>query len=419
MVGYISKQTLFNIREIRKAGGYFVLVSGGRSSTCTQRLPYLPAADAYVMENGGRLFMQTGENLVNADLTENIEWRNQFLKTAGCSSQDSLPPNERVGELWDVYRSLLSGGWSVDAKSYYTSIRVKVEDSDLESFHEMARKLPASLKYAFNLGMCDIFPANSGKDSAVMFVMESFGLSSKDCVCMCDDDNDLGMAALVGQVYLPGITADSVAMAAQAEPDRFVVSSRQGPMATDDCSAMIYRQMVGTEPPEVPAPSSFVRPWRGTEPPRPASSQLDVPDTHGKKRKKVQMVAHGKHAMIVEDDAVNQKMLTKVVAKMGLNVEVVGNGKEAIDCWEARKVQGGAAFDLIFMDMEMPIMGGMEATRELRKRGADMPIIGFTGNIEEEDKNKCITSGMTRVLIKPTPPKDIEAAVEEVCGWEL
>ena len=109
---------------------------------------------------------------------------------------------------------------------------------------------------------------------------------------------------------------------------------------------------------------------------------------------------HGK-VLLVEDNAVNKKIATKILQKMHLEVETADNGKEAIDmCHEH-------AYDLIFMDVMMPVMDGLEATYKLRDEGNKTPIVAMTANAFEEDKRKCLNAGMDGFLSKPLNKSEI------------
>jgi len=101
--------------------------------------------------------------------------------------------------------------------------------------------------------------------------------------------------------------------------------------------------------------------------------------------------------LLAEDNAINQMVMTKLLGTLGLRCEVVGNGREAVDA----VLRGDGQYLLVFMDMQMPVMGGVEATQSIRRLGSWLPIIGFTANAMEEDHRQCIASGMNDVLTKP------------------
>ena len=109
---------------------------------------------------------------------------------------------------------------------------------------------------------------------------------------------------------------------------------------------------------------------------------------------------HGR-VLLVEDNAVNKKIATKILQKMHLEVETADNGQEALDmCHEH-------SYDLIFMDVMMPVMDGLEATSKLRDEGNKTPIVAMTANAFEEDKRKCLSAGMDGFLSKPLKKNEI------------
>ena len=108
-LAFISERTLQLVAEIRQAGHLFVLISGARSSTVLERLPFLPAADAYVTENGGRIFVPApGHSAPTATpIVEDLQWRS--IHVAAPVVLESVPPSKRPGTLWDLFRKLERG----------------------------------------------------------------------------------------------------------------------------------------------------------------------------------------------------------------------------------------------------------------------------------------------------------------------
>lgn len=102
-----------------------------------------------------------------------------------------------------------------------------------------------------------------------------------------------------------------------------------------------------------------------------------------------------KKILVVEDSLDNQLLVDLYLGRSGARVEFAGNGQEGIE-----KVQQGL-FDLVLMDIQMPIMDGYTATKELRKQGYDLPIIALTGYAMKEDQSKCIQAGCSDYVSKP------------------
>jgi signal transduction histidine kinase/DNA-binding response OmpR family regulator len=99
--------------------------------------------------------------------------------------------------------------------------------------------------------------------------------------------------------------------------------------------------------------------------------------------------------LLAEDTLDNQKLISMYVIRTGASVEVVNNGKQAVD-----KALAGE-FDLILMDMQMPIMGGLDATAKLRTMGYSKPIVALTANALREDQEKSLRAGLDEYLTKP------------------
>jgi signal transduction histidine kinase/ligand-binding sensor domain-containing protein/DNA-binding response OmpR family regulator len=100
--------------------------------------------------------------------------------------------------------------------------------------------------------------------------------------------------------------------------------------------------------------------------------------------------------LLAEDNPVNQKLATRVLNKLGYQIEVAYNGRQAVDMLSAK------CYDLILMDVLMPEMDGLEATRFIRKESTHQPIIvAMTANALPEDREECIKAGMNDYISKP------------------
>ena len=106
-------------------------------------------------------------------------------------------------------------------------------------------------------------------------------------------------------------------------------------------------------------------------------------------------------------------LATTLLKKLGHEVVLAENGQAAIDLFEH------GSFDLILMDIQMPVMGGLEATRLIRAKelpGQHTPIIAVTANVMESDRTACKAAGMDGHLGKPFTPAALSNAVDEVMG---
>jgi len=117
----------------------------------------------------------------------------------------------------------------------------------------------------------------------------------------------------------------------------------------------------------------------------------------------------GKLILLVEDNLINQKIAEKMLDKIGLQAAIANNGKEAVDMMSS----GDYKFDLILMDVQMPIMNGLDATRELRERHFDIPIIAMTANAMKGDREVCIEAGMNDYIGKPVKLDDLAKLIDK------
>ena len=109
--------------------------------------------------------------------------------------------------------------------------------------------------------------------------------------------------------------------------------------------------------------------------------------------------ASGVRVLLVEDNDVNRKLALHMLKRLGCSVEVASNGREALESTAVRH------YDLVFMDIQMPEMDGVEATRLIRERERDsghhLPIIAMTAHAMEGDRERCLAAGMDDYLSKP------------------
>jgi CheY-like chemotaxis protein len=114
--------------------------------------------------------------------------------------------------------------------------------------------------------------------------------------------------------------------------------------------------------------------------------------------------------LLAEDNAVNQRLATRLLEKRGHQVTVAANGREAVAAVER------GVFDLVLMDLQMPEMDGFEATaslRELEKEtGKRLPVIALTAHALKGDRERCLEAGMDGYLTKPIRPQELDAALE-------
>ena len=116
--------------------------------------------------------------------------------------------------------------------------------------------------------------------------------------------------------------------------------------------------------------------------------------------------------LIVEDNKINQMVLKKHLQNLGFTVTIAENGIQALE------VLASKSFLLIFMDLQMPEMGGLECTREIRSSNdeklAQVPIIAVTANVTDADRSNCEECGMNAFLEKPL---NKQLLLSEVMRW--
>ncbi|MBV8210614.1 MAG: response regulator [Burkholderiaceae bacterium] len=117
----------------------------------------------------------------------------------------------------------------------------------------------------------------------------------------------------------------------------------------------------------------------------------------------------GRRVLLVEDNPINREVAQSLLSATGLQVEAAEHGAQAVELVAAHK------YDLVLMDVQMPVMDGLETTRRIRRQfGAELPIVAMTANAFAQDRVACLNAGMNDLLVKPVDP---ELLYETLLRW--
>ena len=117
------------------------------------------------------------------------------------------------------------------------------------------------------------------------------------------------------------------------------------------------------------------------------------------------------HILLIEDNAVNRKMLQRLFDKLDCVSDMAANGQVGLNMAAEKR------YDIIFMDCEMPTMDGFEATETIRRReqgtGDHTPIVAMTVHTLRSDRDKCMASGMDDFMSKPVNARDLTTVIDK------
>ena len=145
----------------------------------------------------------------------------------------------------------------------------------------------------------------------------------------------------------------------------------------------------------------------------------ELPDEQQRMIRKAQhrdALLEGRRILVVEDDVRNVYALTNILEPRGAIVEIARNGQEALDTLAKGARQPGSSIDLVLMDVMMPVMDGLAATREIRRNPAwkKLPVITLTAKAMPDDQQRCIDAGANDYMAKPL---DVEKLLSLVRVW--
>jgi two-component system sensor histidine kinase/response regulator len=142
---------------------------------------------------------------------------------------------------------------------------------------------------------------------------------------------------------------------------------------------------------------------------RPASRPIRMPQAAARPPAALDAL-RGARVLVVDDNEINQLVASAILEEAGIDVTTTDDGRRALD------ELGRTAYDLVLMDLQMPVLDGLAATRELRSRGVRTPVVALTASASERDRQRCIEAGMNDVLTKPIDPEQLwQALLRWVC----
>jgi PAS domain S-box-containing protein len=148
-----------------------------------------------------------------------------------------------------------------------------------------------------------------------------------------------------------------------------------------------------------------------------SSRTVSIPDAIDKKYGSGDKAFKMLNILLAEDNEINQKIIQYSLTNAGYKVDIAQNGQEAIDMYNA------GDYDLVLMDVQMPVLDGYEATAHIREmesiqsgQARPTPIIALTANAMKGDREKCLEAGMDEYLSKPFTPNDLVGIIRKVVG---
>ncbi|MBF0453106.1 MAG: response regulator [Candidatus Magnetomorum sp.] len=120
---------------------------------------------------------------------------------------------------------------------------------------------------------------------------------------------------------------------------------------------------------------------------------------------------HNKKVLVVEDNKVNQKVAKGILKRLGIHCDIAGNGQEALSILQKKE------YDLVFMDVQMPVMDGLTASRAIRNQSTkvlqpNIPIVAMTAHAMQDSRQECLKAGMDDFISKPIDPSEVFSVIE-------
>ena len=247
------------------------------------------------------------------------------------------------------------------------------------------------------------------------------------------DDNASSLAILREQLEFLGFNVTTVASGSEAldalrqftatgaTPDLFLVDQRMSDMSGLECVCRAGEVLPSTSP--VP---TVLMVGQAHRPDEEALTRAGIAACLAKPfclpalretlaplllRKPQKETAGPLRILLVEDNEINQEIALSLLEDQNVTIDVAQNGQEAVNMV---REAGTGAYALVLMDVQMPVMDGLEATSRIRDMGytfSDLPIVAMTAQGQEEDKRQCFAAGMNDHMIKPLDPERLNAVL--------
>jgi CheY-like chemotaxis protein/HPt (histidine-containing phosphotransfer) domain-containing protein len=329
--------------------------------------------------------------LLDSNLTHE---QRDLANTARMSAESLL---EMLDEILDV--SKIEGG------------KVILEPLPLNLPEAKDGRLPSSLQPDIRYLKVVVLDENEVSRSVLQELLSSWGLRNDSVKDLKELIEELQSAARAADPY-------DVAVVSLSAPEIGILTQNiKTTPALRLTKLILLRSITNQEPPNIERfEACLAKPFR-------ASQLMDVLNGIVQERKLAELTSQqvkslltppkrqhfSARVLVVEDNIINQKVAKHNLERLGCMVNVAGNGREAIE------ILNLLPFDIVFMDCEMPVLDGFEATQEIRKLHPrkNIPIIAMTAHALKGDREKCLLSGMNAYLCKPVNPIDFESTLQQ------
>lgn len=221
------------------------------------------------------------------------------------------------------------------------------------------------------------------------------------------DAKPFGVVVLDGQ--MPGMdgftTAETIRQHPEYAATKIIMLTSSGSQGDGERCAKLGIQGYLLKPVKSSELFAAICTVMGTKPDAPASPPVVTRHSVREARKNLKI-------LVAEDNKVNQRLVLRLLEKVGHSVELANNGREAVDMVD----QG--VFDVVLMDLQMPELSGLEATAEIREHetraGTHVPIYALTAHAMKDDRERCLAAGMDGYLSKPIQPQELYKLLDAV-----